>query len=324
MTLPLRVGRTESVERVFTQTDFDRFAALSGDDNPIHVDPEFSARTKFGRPVAHGMFLYSVVCSVLGARLPGPGTVQREQELMFPSPTYAGEEVTVQVEVTKLSRSQSLAVDCQIHRQTAGSPDPAGANCDVLKLTEGLADLNTFVIRPNGDVGLQGRTLVRLPGAIDLGGFEEPPKSEYEVAADVSLKGLEIGQWAETRRSFTAQDLAEYADLTGDSNPIFADASYAQQMGLVGPMIPGGLLGGLFSRLLGSDLPGRGTNYLKQRLEFPTPAYPGQELTARVEVIRIRPEKQLVNLSTVCTNPAGEVVCHGEALVLVSDMESKT
>ena len=91
----IRVGQVEAIKRTFTQSDFDRFAALSGDDNPIHVDAEFSARTRFGRTVAHGMLLYSVVCSVLGTRLPGPGTLQIEQELMFPTATPTGEEVEV-------------------------------------------------------------------------------------------------------------------------------------------------------------------------------------------------------------------------------------
>jgi acyl dehydratase len=48
--------------KTFTQAEFDAFARLSGDDNPIHVDPEFSARTRFGRTVAHGMLLYGVNC----------------------------------------------------------------------------------------------------------------------------------------------------------------------------------------------------------------------------------------------------------------------
>jgi acyl dehydratase len=63
MSATLQVGQEESIRRVFSQSDFDRFAALSGDDNPIHIDPEFSARSKFGRTVAHGMFLYSTVWS---------------------------------------------------------------------------------------------------------------------------------------------------------------------------------------------------------------------------------------------------------------------
>jgi acyl dehydratase len=137
------------------------------------------------------------------------------------------------------------------------------------------------------------------------------------------LKGLSVGMRAETRRTFTAQDLTEYASLTGDTNPIFIDAGYARKGGLRGPIVPGGLLGGLFSYLLGMQLPGKGTNYLKQRLEFPLPAYRREEVTAVVEIVRIRPEKQLVNLSTICTNVQGELVCAGEALVLVSDVRDK-
>lgn len=301
MSVPLSVGQVESVRRVLDQGDFDRFAALSGDDNPIHTDPGFSARTRFGRTVAHGMLLYGTVCSVLGSRMPGPGTVQLEQELMFPSPTYAGEEITIQLEITDVQ--------------------PA----------EELVDLTTTVVRPDGNVGLQGRTLIRLPGATLLPHTFSPSPTllhphtpSHSPTSTSSFKGLEIGQQAETSRAFTAQHLTEYATLTGDVNPLFTDADYARRLGLAGPMVPGSLLGGLFSTLLGTQLPGQGTNYLKQRLEFPAPAYSGQELTAVVKITRIRPEKQLVNLGTLCTNPTGEVVCRGEALVLVSDVKRET
>jgi acyl dehydratase len=289
MSATLQVGQEESIRRVFSQSDFDRFAALSGDDNPIHIDPEFSARSKFGRTVAHGMFLYSTVCSLLGTRLPGPGTMQVEQELMFPSPTFAGEEVEIRVEVTQVQ--------------------PA----------VGLADLTTVVVRPDGSVGLQGQTLVRLPHAMaSLAAGSEISGSP--IPDSPSLKGMQPGQSAQTGRAFTYADLDEYASLTGDTNPIVTDAGYARSLGLEGPVVPGGLLGGLFSYLLGTQLPGPGTNYLKQRLHFPNPAYAGQELVARVEIVRIRPEKQLVNLHTVCADPSGRIVCHGEALVLVRDV----
>ncbi len=299
----LQVGQLASIKCTFDQSDFDRFAALSGDDNPIHVDPVFSARTKFGRTVAHGMFLYSVACSVLGTQLPGPGTMQVYQELMFPSATYAGEEVTVQVEVSQVW------------------PD------------EGLADLATRVIRPGGSLGLQGRTLVRLPGypaQVGSGGMPANPagtQAASHPSSPSTLGAFHLGQTAATRRTFTPGDLAEYADLTGDTNLLFSDAAYAQQLGLEGPPIPGALLGALFSYLLGTELPGPGTNYLKQTLEFLAPAYTGQELTATVEVVRLRPDKHLVNLGTwaetgsASTAGGGAAACKGEALVLVSDVE---
>ncbi len=67
------VGHVETLQHRFSQDDFDRFAALTGDDNPIHVDPEFSARTRFGKIVAHGMLLYGMICRVLSTQFPGCG-----------------------------------------------------------------------------------------------------------------------------------------------------------------------------------------------------------------------------------------------------------
>jgi acyl dehydratase len=131
---------------------------------------------------------------------------------------------------------------------------------------------------------------------------------------------MRIGQRAETRRTFTVADMIEYVSLTEDAVPFFTDVECARSLGLEGAMVPSALLGGLFSYLLGTRLPGPGTNYLKQRLVYPAPACVEQELVASVEIVRIRPEKQLVNLRTICTNPSDQVVCHGEALVLVSDV----
>lgn len=80
---------TVVVERVLTQADFDAFAKLSGDDNPIHVDPDFSARTRFGRTVSHGMLLSTVLRGLLDEL--APGSRQVSQKLMFPAPTFADE-----------------------------------------------------------------------------------------------------------------------------------------------------------------------------------------------------------------------------------------
>jgi 3-hydroxybutyryl-CoA dehydratase len=110
---------------------------------------------------------------------------------------------------------------------------------------------------------------------------------------------------AEARRAFGAAELAAYADLTGDSR--------------AGVGVPEPMIGALFSYLLGVRIPGPGTNYLRQRLTFHAPALPGEELTARVEVTRVRPDKALVNLATTCTGRDGRLIAEGEALVLVAD-----
>jgi len=96
MGLP-EVGSTAVVTRTFSQGDFDRFAVLSGDDNPIHVDLDYAAASAFGRPVAHGMFLYSCLCGFLAEEF--PGAVQERQDLKFPAPTFTGEEMTLLTEV---------------------------------------------------------------------------------------------------------------------------------------------------------------------------------------------------------------------------------
>ena len=86
-----------TLDRSFTQRDFDAFAKLSGDDNPIHVDPDFSARTRFGKTVAHGALLCSVLRALCDELV--PGWRQSRQDVMFPAPTYVGETVTFTAEI---------------------------------------------------------------------------------------------------------------------------------------------------------------------------------------------------------------------------------
>lgn len=75
-----------------TQEDFNRFADLSGDHNPIHVDPDYSAATRFGATVSHGMLLFTVLRGLVQTHYPGARL--EAQDLMFPAPAYAGEQLT--------------------------------------------------------------------------------------------------------------------------------------------------------------------------------------------------------------------------------------
>jgi len=120
-----------------------------------------------------------------------------------------------------------------------------------------------------------------------------------------------VGQKASRTRSFSAEDVAEYRALTRDPPA------------KTGPgTVPPGILGGMFSDLLGTRLPGRGTNWLKQSLQFTAPARIGDALTATVEIVRVRPDKALINLSTVLRDSQGVLICRGEALVLVKEHEA--
>jgi acyl dehydratase len=122
-------------------------------------------------------------------------------------------------------------------------------------------------------------------------------------------KGLTVGQSASSTRTFTADEIQTYSTLTGDTS---YDAG----------CIPGPMLGGMVSDLLGTKVPGRGTMWLKQHYEFPAAAHVGEAITATVEISRFRPEKDLVYLNIQCVNPNGQIVCKGETLVFVADLES--
>ena len=75
---------------------------------------------------------------------------------------------------------------------------------------------------------------------------------------------------------------------------------------------------GLISAALANDLPGPGTVYLSQTLQFKAPVFPGDMITTTVEVKSVRPDKPIVTLGTVCTNQDQKIVLEGEAVVLVS------
>ena len=108
-----------------TQAEFDAFARVSGDDNPIHVDPAFSARTRFGRTVAHGMLIYSKLWGLL--RQARPGARQTGQQLMFPNPSFAGESIDLEIEQIAPDRFAVRAVRTARHRDVMAVSGPPGS-----------------------------------------------------------------------------------------------------------------------------------------------------------------------------------------------------
>jgi acyl dehydratase len=95
------VGDVAEVTYAVTTETIREFVTASGDDNPIHSDQAFAAGTRFGRVIAPGMLTGSFVSSVIGTRLPGPGTIYLSQSFRFLRPVYVDDRVTARVEVVE-------------------------------------------------------------------------------------------------------------------------------------------------------------------------------------------------------------------------------
>ena len=101
------IGDTASLERTLTWRDIELFAVMSGDVNPAHVDEEYARSDRFHGIVAHGMWGASLISTLLGTRLPGPGTIYLEQTLRFRHPVSIGDTITVSVAVASKDRNAS-------------------------------------------------------------------------------------------------------------------------------------------------------------------------------------------------------------------------
>jgi 3-hydroxybutyryl-CoA dehydratase len=95
----LKVGQRAEARRTVTAEDIDRFAEVSGDHNPVHVDEAYASRTQFKGRIAHGMLSGAFISAVLGDELPGPGAIYISQMLKFRRPIHIGDEVETCVEV---------------------------------------------------------------------------------------------------------------------------------------------------------------------------------------------------------------------------------
>ncbi len=128
---------------------------------------------------------------------------------------------------------------------------------------------------------------------------------------------LQPGQQAEIRKRFGPEEVAAFAELSEDRNPIHLDPQFAAQTAFGAPIVHGILLSSLLSGLLGQHLPGQGTIYLGQTLKFVRPVLVGEEVTARVTVSQVREDKPIVTLITEVLNARGEPCVQGEAVVKV-------
>ncbi len=130
---------------------------------------------------------------------------------------------------------------------------------------------------------------------------------------------IKPGDTAIVTQMITEDDIHTFADLIGDHNSVHLDDEYARKTRFGRRIAHGMLCGSLISAVIGEQLPGRGAVYLSQTFRFVAPVYPGESITARVTVVKIREDKNILTLETVCEKQNGETVITGEAVVLIDE-----
>ena len=130
-----------------------------------------------------------------------------------------------------------------------------------------------------------------------------------------TMDELKVGDTAEFAKTIAESDVYLFAGITGDLNPAHVNEAYAEKTFFKTRIAHGILVAGLVSGLLGMRLPGPGTIYLSQTLNFMAPVRMGDTVTARAEVLELMPEKKRVRIKTTCSIQDGTVVLDGEAMV---------
>lgn len=114
----LQPGMSAVFGKTITEADILMFAGVSGDTNPVHLNEEFANGTAFKGRIAHGMLTASLISTVIGTKLPGPGCVYLSQSLRFMAPVRAGDTVRAKVEIKDVNvekRRITMETNCVVN-----------------------------------------------------------------------------------------------------------------------------------------------------------------------------------------------------------------
>lgn len=131
---------------------------------------------------------------------------------------------------------------------------------------------------------------------------------------ELAYEDIKVGAEASLTKTITDAMIVEFANLTGDVNPVHLDADYAAKSMFGERIAHGMLMAGLISAVLGTQLPGPNSIYLGQDLKFRAPVKIGDTVEVVVVVTEKRDDKRIIKLSTTVSNQRGEVVVDGTAV----------
>ncbi|MEC7877840.1 MAG: MaoC family dehydratase [Bacteroidota bacterium] len=108
--MKLKIGDNHKEEFIITQEMVNRFAELSGDKNPLHIDKKFAAKTRFKKPIVHGLFSVTSFGKVMGTKFPGSGSIHVAQNLSFKRPLYPDTKYYVYIELIRIVKEKHFGV----------------------------------------------------------------------------------------------------------------------------------------------------------------------------------------------------------------------
>lgn len=144
------------------------------------------------------------------------------------------------------------------------------------------------------------------------------------MAGSTPRDDFHVGERASFSKTISDDDVRTMAEVTGDFNPLHMDEEYARKTRFGQRIVHGVFSAGLISAVLGNQLPGPGSIYLSQQVEFLAPVFIGDTITATVEVVSWRPEKKIITLKTDCHNQHNKQVVAGQAVLMVPSTAPKT
>ncbi len=201
----LHVGYSDSVTRTITASDVETFAGLSGDQNPLHMDDEFAARTEFSQRVVHGFLHASLLSTLVGMKIPGREALYLSQTIEFTAPVFIGDTVTAKGTITKIDKvTRTITMDTVITTQKGDVVLRGVATAKVLRLaqdkptpvkgattsmSELLSGKTALVTGASRGIGRAIALTLADHGAFVWINYHRSEQAARELADDISARG---------------------------------------------------------------------------------------------------------------------------------------
>lgn len=229
----LSVGQSDVVSRTIAADDVLSFARLSGDYNALHVDDEFAARTEFGSRVVHGFLHASLLSTLIGMRIPGPGALYLSQSIEFSAPVFIGDTVEARGRIESIDRETRIVViDTEITNQHGVRVLAGRARAKVLRVPEPAKE-DKLIGTPGVNALLEGKTALVTGASRGIGratarllssagahvwiNYNKSRSAAVELAEEIRRGGrsCDMVQADVTREQDVEQMMRQIADASG-------------------------------------------------------------------------------------------------------------